>query len=664
MLIGIDTGGTFTDFVVYDGSELRTFKVPSTPEDPSRAILSGLEHVSDGDTPGRLDLDIVHGSTVATNALLERKGARLALITTQGFEDVIQIGRQNRGELYNIFWDASKPLVDKEYRLGIRERTTFEGKVESGVKTTDLRKLLIKLKKLGVEGVAISLLHSYANPANEKKVAQYLRRLGIPVSVSSEILPEFREYERTSTVVTNSYLLPKVKSYMNALSQSINEKNALNHNSGNGKSRNKIAIMQSSGGVIAPEQAADEPVKILLSGPAGGVVGSFRVALEMGYSKVISYDMGGTSTDVSLCDNAPGFTTETRIDGVAIKVPMIDVTTIGAGGGSIAYLDSGGVLKVGPQSAGADPGPACYGKGSFSTVTDANVVLGRIDPKWFLGGRMRVYPSKSKTALGKLARSLKMTTREVAEGVIKVANANMERALRVISIGRGYDPRDFALVSFGGAGGLHSCELAQGMEINTVIFPKDPGVLSAMGMLMADTFKDYSSTQFVSEKDATLRRLEANFKKLEHKAQTDIAGHRLKFERYLDMRYKRQSHEITIPYSKNFIRVFHRKHKKLFGYMKPRGKTEVVTLRLRAIGKKRKLTQPELNTKKRKVSFLKNPLILGGKEISSKIYMRDEFYSGFKFKGPAIVLEKTSTLFITPEYKCEVDKWGNIVAVS
>ncbi len=662
MLIGIDTGGTFTDFVVYDGSELRTYKVPSTPEDPSKAILSGLAHITEGDTRG-VGLNIVHGSTVATNALLERKGARLALITTEGFEDVIEIGRQNRGELYDIFWEAPKPLVDKNCRLGIKERTTFEGRVELEVKAADLKKLLIKLKELRVEGIALSFLHSYANPENEKRVAEYLRSLNIPVSVSSEILPEFREYERTSTVVANSYLLPKVRSYMTALSENINKNNNLDKKLGNGQNKNQVSIMQSSGGVITPDQAADEPVRILLSGPAGGVVGSFGVAREMGYSKVIGYDMGGTSTDVSLCDNAPGFTTEMHIDGVAIKVPMIDVTTIGAGGGSIAYVDSGGVLKVGPESAGADPGPACYGKGSFPTVTDANVVLGRIDPKWFLGGQMRIYLSKSKTALGKLARDLKMTIREVSEGVIKVANANMERALRVISIGRGYDPRDFALVSFGGAGGLHSCELARDMEINTVIFPKDPGVLSAMGMLMADTFRDYSLTRFLTEKQATLSKIQGSFKQLERKAQDDIGGGKLKFERFLDMRYKRQAHEITIPFGKNFIRAFHKKHKKLFGYMKTESETEVVTLRLRAVSKKKKLAQPELIATKRKASFIKSTLILSGKEINAKIYRREEFYPGFKFRGPAIVLEKTSTLFITPEYKCEVDKWGNITAV-
>ena len=648
MQIGIDTGGTFTDFVIYDGSEFRTFKVPSTPEDPSKAILSGLKQIVEN---GANDLDIIHGSTVATNALLERKGARLALITTKGFEDVIEIGRQNRGELYDIFWDAPKPLVDKELRLGVDERTTYEGKIETHIDRTSIEGLLIKLKKLKVSGIAISFLHSYANPTNEKKVARYLKKLRIPLSVSSEILPEFREYERTSTVVANAYLLPKVKSYMNALSKGINEINITGTNSQEIES--KVAIMQSSGGVITPGQAADEPVRILLSGPAGGVVGSFGIAREMGHKKLIGYDMGGTSTDVSLCDGAPGFRTETTIDGVAVKVPMIDVTTIGAGGGSIAYIDSGGVLKVGPQSAGADPGPACYGKGELPTVTDANVYLGRIDPEWFLGGQMRIFPSKSQASLGKLAKSLKTTTRKVAEGVIRVANANMERVLRVISLGRGYDPRDFALVSFGGAGGLHACELARDMEISTVIFPKDPGVLSAMGMLMADTFRDYSITKFLAEKEATIKRLKDSFKGLENRAGGDFKGAKLKFERSLDMRYKRQAHELNIPFTKNFINSFHREHKKHFGYMKRESETEVVTLRLRAISKKKNLVQPEIKNKKRKVSHEKTTFILEGREISANIYNRDQFYPGFKFSGPAIVLERTATLFITPGYKCE-----------
>ena len=410
---GIDTGGTFTDFVFYDGERIYSYKTPSTPDDPSRSIISGLEHVL-GDKFH--NVEIVHGTTVATNALLERKGARVALVTTDGFEDVIEIGRQNRGSLYDIFWEAPRPLVGRDMRLGVPERVSFEGKVLGKIGPGDLKKLLARLKRLKPEGVAISFLHSYKNPVNEEKVAAFLEKLGVTVSVSSRILPEFREYERTSTVVANAYLVPKVRSYMKSLSENISSRN------GGGEG---ISIMQSSGGVISPDEGGNEPVRIVLSGPAGGVVGAYGVASAAGYEKVLTYDMGGTSTDVALCDGGPKFTTETNIDGIPLKVPMIDVTTIGAGGGSIAYIDTGGALKVGPESAGADPGPACYGKGTVPTVTDANVALRRIDPERFLGGRMKIYPEKALAALGKLARKLGVSVEELAEGVICVANSNM-----------------------------------------------------------------------------------------------------------------------------------------------------------------------------------------------------------------------------------------------
>ncbi len=650
MRVGIDTGGTFTDFVFFDGEKILTHKIPSTPGDPSVAIISGLTHVLGDDLS---DVEIVHGTTVATNALLERKGARIALVTTRGFEDVIEIGRQNRGELYNIFWDAPRPLVEKGLRLGIGERTSFRGEILKKIGRDDLRKLLARLKRIKPEGIAVSFLHSYRNPENENIAAYHLSILGVPVSVSSRILPEFREYERTSTIVANAYLLPKVKSYMSALSESLSSK---------GGKGERISIMQSSGGIISPGQAGEEPVRILLSGPAGGVVGAFNVSRLIGYGKVITYDMGGTSTDVALCDGGPKFTTETSIDGVPIKIPMIDVTTIGAGGGSVAYIDSGGALKVGPRSAGADPGPACYGKGMEPAVTDANLVLGRISPTRFLGGRMKIYPEKSEASLRILAGKLKLSLRELAEGIISVANANMERALRVISIGKGYDPRDFALLSFGGAGGLHACELADSMEIKTVIFPRDPGVLSALGMLMADMFKDYGLTLFLGGKDAEVPLLEKNFRALEEKSKADFGGSRMKFERFLDVRYKRQAHEIMIPYSRDFVSEFHLTHKKMYGYMKPESEVEVVTLRLRALAEKKNLDLPMLEKRKSAVTSIKEKIIYGGKELSVIAFERESFYPGFKFSGPALVFEDTSTLFIVPGYGCEVDAWGNIVA--
>ena len=646
MQIGIDTGGTFTDFVSFDGNNLTIHKVPSTPQDPSQAILSGIRDILGKKLS---DLQIVHGTTVATNALLERKGARIALITTKGFEDVIQIGRQNRGELYDIFWEAPVPLVPKSLRFGIKERTTYKGKILDRVKLSELEDIKSKLRRLKIEGIAISFLHSYVNPSNEERVEKHLKSLGIPISTSSKILPEFREYERTSTIVANSYLLPKVKNYMSTLSKKL--------------PRAEISIMQSSGGIMFPKQAAVEPVRVILSGPAGGVIGGSKVAELTGHDKIMTYDMGGTSTDVALCEKGPKFTTETSIDGVPVKVPMIDITTIGAGGGSIAYIDSGGALKVGPDSAGADPGPACYGKGVEPTVTDANLVLGRIKPESFLGGRMKIFPNKSKIALRKLARRLKLSVEDVAEGIIKVANANMERALRVISIGKGYDPREFALVSFGGAGGLHACELAQGMEMKTVIFPKDPGVLSALGMLTADMFKDYSITVFLDEKEASFTVLEEGFSGLEEKAWKDFPSDKIKFKRFLDMCYKRQSHEITVPYGKNFMRAFHQAHKRMYGYMKPESEVEVVTLRIRAIAKKRELEIPYLKNERIKINPSKEKIVFGGKNINVRVFDRSIFYSGFEFRGPSLILEDTSTALIPPGYKCHVDKWGNIIAL-
>ncbi|MEQ9618055.1 MAG: hydantoinase/oxoprolinase family protein [Deltaproteobacteria bacterium] len=650
--VGIDTGGTFTDFVFFDGIRLFTHKISSTPDDPSRAIMEGLNEALGAVLK---DVEIVHGTTVATNALLERKGARIALVTTEGFEDLIEIGRQNRGELYNIFWEAPGPLVERVLRLGISERTTFEGNIAKRIKLGDLKKLLAKLKRLNPEGVAISFLHSYMNSENENRVADYLKKSGLPLSVSSRILPEFREYERTSTIVANAYLLPKVKAYMSSLTESI---------SARGGSSDKITIMQSSGGIISPGQAGEEPVRILTSGPAGGVVGGFKVAQMTGYEKVMTYDMGGTSTDVALCDGSPKFTTETNIDGIPIKVPMIDVHTIGAGGGSVAYADTGGALKVGPRSAGADPGPACYGKGREPAVTDANVLLGRIDPEWFLGGRMKIYPGKSEAALRAVAKKLKYSVKGLAEGVIKVANANMARALRVISIGRGYDPREFALLSFGGAGGLHACELASDMGMKTVIFPVDPGVLSALGMLVADSFKDYGLTLFLGENGSRINELEENFRVLEARSGEDFPGSAVKFERYVDVRYKRQAHEVTVPYGKNFVRSFHRTHKKMYGYMKPESEVEVVTLRLRAIAQKKKLKLPLLKNKKKEIRPVRKKVLFEGREIKVDTYRREDFYPGYKFSGPSLVLESTSTLFITPDYNCEIDTWGNIIARS
>ncbi|MGH7799422.1 MAG: hydantoinase/oxoprolinase family protein [Thermodesulfobacteriota bacterium] len=643
--VGIDTGGTFTDFVFYDGKNVQTYKVPSLPSNPTKAILKGLK---DGLGEGNRNIEIVHGTTVATNALLERKGAKVALITTKGFEDVIEIGRQNRGKLYDLFWEPRERLVKRELRFGVNERTNFQGKVIRKIRLADVKKISSKLKKLKVGGIAISFLHSYANPKNEGRVEDLLKPLGIPISTSSKILPEFREYERTSTTVANCYLLPRVKSYMDELSKKLYE--------------SRLFIMQSSGGVVSPIQAGEEPVRLLFSGPAGGAVGGFKIAVTIGYKKVITYDMGGTSTDVALYDGALRFTTETNIDGIPIRIPMVDVMSIGAGGGSIAYIDQGGALKVGPMSAGADPGPACYGKALNATVTDANVVLRRINPRWFLGGRMEIFPEKSRAALVRLSDKLKLSIMQLAEGIIKIANSNMEKALRVISIGRGFDPREFALLSFGGAGGLHACELALGLGIQTVIFPREPGTLSALGMVIADSFKDYSLTTFLAGEKANLKSIERSFRVLEDKARKDLLGEQLRFERFLDTRYKRQSHEITIPYNRDFIRTFHQTHKKMYGYHKLESDIEIVTLRVRARIGREIIELPRLSTTPKEVESKKEILFYQEKEIEVYCFRRGDFFPGFTFSGPALILESTSTLLITPDFRCEVDEWGNIMA--
>ena len=640
--VGIDAGGTFTDFVFFDGKEISVNKVPSTPRDPSIAVLEGLKsHPVEFSNIS----EIVHGTTVATNALLERKGAKTCLVTTKGFEDVIEIRRQNREKLYDLLWNPVAPLVPSELRFGVSERTDYLGHVLASPDEAEVREIMEKISSLGVEAIAVCFLHSYANSENERRVATALAKLGIPITLSSELVAEFREYERTSTTVLNSYLIPKVSEYMRSLSRRLE-----------GKS---LSIMQSNGGVISAEQAAEGPAKIVLSGPAGGVVGAFEICALSGKKKIITYDMGGTSTDISLCDGKISFTTETTLGGTALKVPMIHISTIGAGGGSIAYMAEGGILKVGPRSAGADPGPACYGKGILPTVTDANIVLGRMDPGWFLGGKIRIYPERSLEALRSLAPD--HPTEDVAESVIRISNSNMEKALRVISVGRGYDPREFSLVSFGGAGGLHACDLARSLGIREVIFPRNPGALSAYGMLLADAFKDYGVTFFSSADDDHLEETDRKFADLEKFARRDLGRDDLRFEKQVDARYRRQSHELTIPYSDSMALDFHREHERVYGYMKESSVVEIVTLRLRAYipGRKTKvLPAPSGGPEPR---FFSKEVIFEGKKIEAKCCEREKLQPSSRLEGPCILYERTATAFIPPYAECEVDDYGSLI---
>lgn len=494
MRLGVDTGGTFTDFAWLDGDgRLRIHKQLSTPQDPSQAILTGMGAMGVAEQTA-----VVHGSTVATNALLERRGARTALITTAGFADVLAIGRQNRPQLYALVPQKPEPLVPREWRFEVHERVSAQGEILTPLDPAALRPILERLAAEGIESVAVCLLFSFLRPEHERLIEEVIGNWQLPmtnsqlpvtrphVSLSSEILPEYREYERTATTVINAYVAPLMGRYLERLAEGIAPR--------------PLAVMQSNGGIISARAAGRQAARTVLSGPAGGVVGARFVAGRAGFEELITFDMGGTSTDVALCPGRLPTTAEGEIAGLPLRLPIIDIHTVGAGGGSLARLDVGGALQVGPQSAGAAPGPACYpgSPNRQATTTDANLVLGRLDADHFLGGAMRLDRERAREALGELAQTMGVATPETAAwGVIQVANMTMERAIRRISVERGYDPRYFTLVAFGGAGPLHACDLAASLQIPRVLIPPAPGILSALGMLAAAPTKDYSQTVMV-----------------------------------------------------------------------------------------------------------------------------------------------------------------------
>ena len=656
--IGVDTGGTFTDFILFDGVGVLVHKVPSTPDAPERAILRGLDEIlEDWD----VDLDITHGSTVATNALLTRNGAKTALVTTAGFEDLIEIGRQNRKELYNLAYRKPPALVPRSLRLGVAERLDEKGGEILRLDSASIKELRKKLERAGVESVAICLLHSYANPSHEEKVADAVRRCGIHVSMSSQVLPEFREYERMSTTCVNAYVSPMMNRYLKDLESRL----------GSGRLR----VMQSNGGVISSTMAGEEAIRTILSGPAGGVVGAYEVARRAGFENAIAFDMGGTSTDVSLLHRGIGFTADTEVAGCPIRVPLIDIHTVGAGGGSIARVDPGGALVVGPQSAGADPGPICYGKGDQVTVTDANLFLGRLNPEQFLGGRMSLDMEPVKVGIACLAKSLCLDGRQAAEGVIRVANQHMARAIRLISVERGHDPRKFALISFGGAGAMHACALAEILGIPHVVVPHDPGILSARGMITADVVKDYARTVLLPLEGLSKKSLASHFSPLLQKGREDLRFEGFSkpaFLLFIDMRYLGQSYELTLPYQsetgvdlRKSLRVaFDELHDERFGTSSPESPIEIVTLRVRGVGEVERPLARRLPKTQKGASHARmgsRKMVFAGEQIEGSVYAREKFCRGNHFKGPALVCEFSATTVIPPDWECRVDDWGNLV---
>jgi N-methylhydantoinase A len=650
MRIAIDSGGTFTDCIWLDGDEFKVAKVFSTPANPADAILAAIQQAA----PAGASIAVRHGTTVGTNALLERKGAKVAFVTTAGFEDTIAMGRQARQSLYDWFMEPPPCLVPAGLRFGVPERTSAEGAILRAPVEQGLSDLREAIDKSGAEAIAISLLFSFANPANERLVAAALEPLGLPLSVSHRILPEFREYERASTIVVNAYLAPKAGSYIRSLQEAL----------GSTYPGAALHVMQSSGGIISSTVASEEPVRTVLSGPAGGVIGAARIAARAGLSKVIAFDMGGTSTDVSLIDMSAGgmaTTNESGISGVPIAVPMLDIHTVGAGGGSIAYFDEGGILHVGPESAGAAPGPVCYGKGERSTVTDANLLLGRLDAENFLGGSLRLDQERARYWTEKVSAPLG-SVENFALGAIRLAEASMEKAIRVISVERGYDPREFTLLSFGGAGPLHACALARSLAIPRVLIPPMPGALSALGILLADHVRDFSKTVMVPYDEEELER---HFLALEERGRDAMEREGLagQARRSIDMRYAGQGYEVNVP-AVDAVRSFHALHGKRYGYADETRVVEVVNLRVRFTVEAEPWELPvqvirrgdgeEARIKMAHVYF-------GEEALETPMYARDRLQAGDRFSGPAIITEYSATTVVPPMDSVFVDEHSNLI---
>jgi N-methylhydantoinase A len=701
--LGVDTGGTFTDFVVTEDGGLRIHKLPSTPDDPSRAILQGVAELGVGrgawgveerfptpDAPRPTPhahhppFRVVHGTTVATNAVLEGRGTRTAFITTRGFRDLLAIGRQTRLQLYSLAPSKPIALVDRRDCYEVDERIGAHGEVVRALDPQEAERIVERIVRSGAEAVAVALLYSFVYGEHERLLGDLAARRGLYVSLSSGVTPEHREYERASTTVLNAVVGPLMARYLERLEASLRDRGA-----------ERLQIMQSNGGVISTRVACREPVRTLLSGPAGGVVGAARLAAEAGERRLVTFDMGGTSTDVCLVQGEPPLTTVGEIRHLPVRLPMIDIHTIGAGGGSIARAAAGGALRVGPESAGAAPGPAAYGWGDQPTVTDANLVLGRLRPESFLGGRMELHPERSREALARLGAALGLNAEAAAEGVIRVANVQMARALRRVSVERGHDPRVFCLLPFGGGGPLHACELADLVGIRRLLVPPHPGTLSALGLLLSDVTKDYSRTLMRPTVQIAQEELEMVFQSLAQQAAADLAAegvapNEITLRFTADMRYRGQSYEVAVPVSgvqgfrgsgvqdnrslggperlnapapECLVEEFHDRHAALYGHGSPGQATEIVQARLQAIGRTAKPALPRLTREAAPSPArpIDTQRILFQEWREAPVFRRSDLLPGHCLEGPALVLQEDTTTLITPGWRSMVDDWGNLV---
>lgn len=643
--VGVDVGGTFTDFAVAAEDGLHVFKVSSTPNDPAAAVLEGLRRSGVGS-----DGTVVHGSTVATNAVLERRGARTVLVTTAGFRDVLEIARQNRPALYAIEPRKPAPLIERESRLEVDERVGADGAVRRPLDRESLDRLTEEVRNLDPEAAAVCLLFSFMRPSHERSVRAALRRAGVRwVSISSEVLPEHREYERTSTTAVDAYVAPVMGRYIRRLERAV---------------PGQLWIVQSSGGVLRSSEAAAAPVQSVLSGPAAGVVGARAVAAASGFDHIVTLDMGGTSTDVAICPGEPLRRTDATVGGLPVAIPMTDIHTVGAGGGSIAAQDEAGGLRVGPRSAGAQPGPVAYGRGGVEpTVTDANVVLGRLISDAALADDVALDAAAAASAIDRLTPPgdrLMESRLRAAAGVVAVADAHMERALRVITLERGYDPRDFTLVAFGGAGPLHGCALAERLEIDRVLVPRFPGVLSALGALSSEHVREYSATLLRPATSAGERALTAAFSRLERTARRDFAGAgRPRLRRMLDLRYVGQSYELTVPIRGRKIsaavRAFHRRHLERYAHSQPDAGVEIVVARLVASVEQPSVPDVRLPIARRPKSR-PTQVVVDGEFKPARVFSRADLPVGFRARGPLLIVQDDATTWAPPGWRAEVDQ--------
>ncbi|MCB9644708.1 MAG: hydantoinase/oxoprolinase family protein [Myxococcales bacterium] len=688
--IGVDTGGTFTDFVmqIAPDAPLWTHKRLSTPEDPSRAVLEGIAYLLqrwqahratttpeatqdpwDALLAQQTTLQVIHGSTVATNALLERKIGRAAFVTTEGFEDTLFLGRQDRPSLYALHVQRPEPPIQEGDCLGVKERILFNGQIASPLHNEEIDKLMADLQVRGVESVAVSLLHSYANPSHEKAIASAIREHfpHVHLTLSHELLPEIREYERGSTCAINACVAPLMNRYVRRLSEAI--------------APHELRIMVSNGGQWSAEEVCNNPVQTILSGPAGGLVGALRLAQQDHIQRIITFDMGGTSSDVALCDGDLPRTTESDIDGMPVHLPLLDIHTVGAGGGSIAWIDAGGALRVGPRSAGASPGPACYGRQDppqYATVTDAHLLLGHLDPKKPLGEDLYLQPQAAEQAIAPLAKQLNKTLEETADGILRIAEATMVRAIQRISVQKGYDPRDFALVPFGGAGGLHACRLAEALGIRTIWIPRHPGLLSAVGMLCApplylfsqallftlspDDQGEYPDPRSFSAFQEAHQQLQVRADQvMPRKTDHDEAA---SLESYaLDMRYKGQSYEITIPFqharpepSEDLLQDFQRQHQSLYGYIAEGRPIEIVALRL-----ERKRTAPPTPSHHAPPQASTDPPDTSVPPERWPRYPREKLLLDQKLQGPCLIDELSATTLVAKDWTLHLTEHGGLL---